>query len=581
MDKEYLKGKYTIDKFLARFEQKPDLENLRKELKLYGNELHTAMTDILKTETEAIVNLAEHLTNLHSKVLELSSPVFQLHEEIKSLYTVIIEAEQSLQTYLEEEKAANKSRDTLTLQNNMKSTALYIDNIIEQRLNSNTNDLAVLERAVNEFSFQSHYLDEMYSEQNNHKLNVLYEEALKFLNTDVKNLVDLVNSNSGLKGFNFIVNSFWKVTDKLLQENLPYITAPGNPELFQKRFQDTWQFLFMITSKVNPSLIYEASFQDHMKRFNLPVYFEIRFQQISASFETDIIEHSQETIPDHPFLRLKISAAFWRSINHCFHSEVFLAHLTDQFIKLSLLLLSRFLFYIDTLIENKRKPPSESFIINLMIDMESLKKSLGLQKINDIPNSIYKIVPRNLWSFIGQIIKINEVKLDETHKKLKNYLIDHKVGESVALLQQIFDIPRLYRRTNKFAPTTESNYIRDVVTPLKIFSSSHQQALKCNLNNIMDSCVCEIGKQYTGLVREVLQSVCRTEESLRRLKSRNVSSTDDSSSNPKGDLSSDEAKIREQIKLDVKYFVNHTSPFVSTPGRSVLDSLIKESGCTV
>lgn len=41
------------------------------------------MTDILKTETEAIVNLAEHLTNLNSKVSQLSSPVFQLHEEIK------------------------------------------------------------------------------------------------------------------------------------------------------------------------------------------------------------------------------------------------------------------------------------------------------------------------------------------------------------------------------------------------------------------------------------------------------------------------------------------------------------------
>ncbi|KRT83626.1 hypothetical protein AMK59_3041 [Oryctes borbonicus] len=304
-----------------------------------------------------------------------------------------------------------------------------------------------------------------------------------------------IYSNCGLKGFNFIVNSFWQVTNSLLQENLPHITAPGNPELFQKRFQDTWQFLFTISNKVDPSLIYEASFQDHMKRFNLPVYFEIRFQQISASFEADIIENSQETISDHPFLKLRISAAFWRSINHCFHSEVFLAHLTDQFVKLSLLLLSRFLFHINTLVENKKDPPSEIFVVNLMIDIENLKKSLGLQRNNDIPNSIYKIVPKKLWNFIEQIIKINENKLNETHKKLKDYLIDRKVDESVALLQQIFDIPRLYRRTNKFAPTTESNYIRDVVNPLEKFSSDYQVALKENLNDIMDNCVHKIGKQ--------------------------------------------------------------------------------------
>lgn len=65
--------------------------------------------------------------------------------------------------------------------------------------------------------------------------------------------------------------------------------------------------------------------------------------------------------------------------------------------------------------------------------------------------------------------------------------------------------------------------------------------------------------RYSVLVKEVLHSVCKTEESLRRLKSRNVNPADDSSSNSRGDLSSDESKIREQIKLDVKYFVTHVS----------------------
>lgn len=58
--------------------------------------------------------------------------------------------------------------------------------------------------------------------------------------------------------------------------------------------------------------------------------------------------------------------------------------------------------------------------------------------------------------------------------------------------------------------------------------------------------------RYLLLVQEVLMSVCKTEESLRRLKSRNVNASDDTSSQL--DTMSDEMKIRLQIKLDVGYF---------------------------
>lgn len=58
------------------------METLRQELKGYGAELQQQMSDILKTETEAIVNLAEHLTNLQIKIENLQQPILQLKEEI-------------------------------------------------------------------------------------------------------------------------------------------------------------------------------------------------------------------------------------------------------------------------------------------------------------------------------------------------------------------------------------------------------------------------------------------------------------------------------------------------------------------
>lgn len=58
--------------------------------------------------------------------------------------------------------------------------------------------------------------------------------------------------------------------------------------------------------------------------------------------------------------------------------------------------------------------------------------------------------------------------------------------------------------------------------------------------------------RYLNHVQEVLKNVCKTEESLRRLKNRNQPTNDELSQS--GDTVSDENKIREQIKLDVAYF---------------------------
>lgn len=59
-------------------------------------------------------------------------------------------------------------------------------------------------------------------------------------------------------------------------------------------------------------------------------------------------------------------------------------------------------------------------------------------------------------------------------------------------------------------------------------------------------------------MQEVLNNVCKTEESLRRLKNRNQPISEDAAQGS-GDTISDEKKIREQIKLDINYFVTTVS----------------------
>lgn len=63
-----------------------------------------------------------------------------------------------------------------------------------------------------------------------------------------------------------------------------------------------------------------------------------------------------------------------------------------------------------------------------------------------------------------------------------------------------------------------------------------------------------IGFSFSGMVQQVMDSVFKIEESLRRLKYRNMNVNDDLSIS-NADVNTDESKIREQIKLDVLYFV--------------------------
>lgn len=157
-----------------------------------------------------------------------------------------------------------------------------------------------------------------------------------------------------MKGFNFIINSFWYEVDKQLRENLPNYTAPGNPELFQKRFISSRQFLLYIIKKCSEfHLDYdEKSFQEHLKCFNLPVYFEIRFQQIASKLETAIMS---STVKNYEMngsgsdFKLKVTSVFWTCFQLCFNPNIFIDQLTSQFVKLSMLVLSRYLtWFTDT-----------------------------------------------------------------------------------------------------------------------------------------------------------------------------------------------------------------------------------------
>lgn len=156
--------------------------------------------------------------------------------------------------------------------------------------------------------------------------------------------------------------------DKQLQENLPTITAPGNPDVFQKRFKETWQFFTCIAQKCNNMnlLRTDKTFQAHIKRFNLPVYFEIRFQQIATKLEEEILTCKSIYGVNCDGFKIKITAEILRAIKQCFNDDTFLVLLAGQFLKLSMLILSRYFTWLESQIK------VFCFVLKLVLQKKSI-----------------------------------------------------------------------------------------------------------------------------------------------------------------------------------------------------------------
>ncbi|KAJ8934877.1 hypothetical protein NQ314_013153 [Rhamnusium bicolor] len=523
------------------------------------------MSEILKTETEAIVNLAEYLTNLNSKIENLSLPICQLREEIRVMLGDI--------------KYNNTKRNHVNLKLGIITSCVYIDRLITSSEGNSFENLIILERVVNKYSFQRNYMDEldimsadtesivknvenrliemvnnkfldafknddsevltrclrMYDNlrkqdeaQKTFQINVVRPALIPLFNEtnlershrDIDKIYDEV-----LTFMNNRMNILFEILTKHpeLKEGLPYITAPGNPELFQKRFKSTWQMLLKIARKCgNEDLVKENdTFQEHLMRFNLPVYFEIRYQQIAGGFENDILIENGDiyaSANNELSCKLKNTLSLWKTIAQCFNEDVYIDQLADQFLKLSMMLLSRYLRWF----------------------------KITLQK-----------------------------SVEEVKSVLKNYLITIKFEESSLHLQNVGAIPRLYRRTNRSAPKDASTYMIEAVKPIINFHKEFKSVIQNEQDEILNNIITRITKQYLSLVQEVLMSVCKTEESLRRLKSRNINSSEESST--QSDTMSDEMKIREQIKYDVAYFLDKLYSIGSPTSRETMDLLKKET----
>ncbi|XP_072827071.1 conserved oligomeric Golgi complex subunit 2 isoform X2 [Vicugna pacos] len=448
------------------------------------------------------------------------------------------------------------------------------------------------------------YMDEVIIEQiaDTHPggLQLMYSKLLEFVPHHCRLLREVtggaISSEKGntVPGYDFLVNSVWPEIVRGLEEKLPSLFNPGNPDAFHQKYTISMDFVRAFERQCGSQasvkrLRAHPAYHSFTNKWNLPVYFQIRFREIAGSLEaalTDVLEDA----PAGSSFCLLASHSTWSSLQRCWSDKMFLLPLAHRLWRLTLQILARYSVFVKELLlrpisnesakdikkplvtgskdpsvtqgtsEDQGSGPSEAKpvasvsstqLVYVVADLDRLQGQLP-ELLETIKPKLEMIGFKN-FSSISAALEDSQLALSACLPALSSRIIQDLSESCFSYLKSALEVPRLYRRTNKEVPTTASSYVDSALKPLHQLQSGHKDKLKqAIIQQWLKGALSESTHKYYETVSDVLSSVRKMEESLKRLKQARRSAPTNPAG-PAGGGMSDDDKIRLQLALDVGY----------------------------
>uniref|UniRef100_A0A8C9VV96 Conserved oligomeric Golgi complex subunit 2 n=1 Tax=Scleropages formosus TaxID=113540 RepID=A0A8C9VV96_SCLFO len=419
------------------------------------------------------------------------------------------------------------------------------------------------------------YMDEVIVEQyvksSPSGLQNMYGKLLEFVPHHCRLLREVtggaISSDKAdiVPGYDFLVNSVWPEIVKGLEERISSLFNPGNPDAFYEKYAITMDFVRKFERQCGSQasvrrLRAHASYQSFHNKWNLPVYFQLRYKEIAGSLENAISDGLEEAPAGSPFL-LRVSNTLWGGLLQCWAQGVYMPPLAHRFWKLTLQLLSRYATFLTEVGVLNKVPPSDVSkdpVKPLPSSASSTSSRTSQEDTGSETGGPTALSTKHMVFIMADLDRLQE-KIPELSDMIRQKLeligfsnftivsgislkqVTHHLGERCfSYLKSASEVPRLYRRTNKVCSTSQTSIAGMFINGGRpaiqtAFSSRHR---KCR-------------PRYYETISDVLSSVKKMEESLKRLKQARktaVSNSTGASSGP-----SDDSKIRLQLALDVEY----------------------------
>ncbi|TPX32873.1 hypothetical protein SmJEL517_g04076 [Synchytrium microbalum] len=433
------------------------------------------------------------------------------------------------------------------------------------------------------------------SSNKNQTPSIIYNQIIAFAKQDCTPVLDL--SSHVFKGtqHDMLVDSVWATCIAGITEKMSGVFAVGLPDVFQKNYLLAMDFVTRFESicksrKTLSLLRLHPTYIDFMKRWQLPVYYQLRAKEIYGKLEYSTTSFEWF----HANLKLDTSSTFapfvlapshmmLESVSSCYNDSVFLWAVSFRFWRLTLQLVGRYILFMKSIlaeVQNEAAPPVPSKDgVRSSIDTpsaQSTKAEVSDEVVLKRLGGLYRdcvmageqilrvgrerIAPKLTQGDVtfdslertleASIEPLADIRSDATGRIVE--ILSKKCVES--LRGDIFNIPGQYRRTNKEPPTRASYYTSSVLKPLSNFAATCKDMFGSAglpaewTNAILDDIVSKYEHGFTSICVEMLDSQKKISESLKRLRrvAPGKESVEDSG------VMSDDDKIRLQVVLDVR-----------------------------
>ncbi|XP_025770826.1 conserved oligomeric Golgi complex subunit 2 [Puma concolor] len=408
------------------------------------------------------------------------------------------------------------------------------------------------------------YVDEVIVEQivesDPNGLQIMYDKLLEFVPHHCRLLREVtggaISSEKGnsVPGYDFLVNSVWPEIVRGLEEKLPSLFNPGNPDAFHEKYTVSMDFVRAFEQQCGTQasvrrLRAHPAYHSFSNKWNLPVYFQIRFREIAGSLEAALTA-GLEDAPGN----------FRKAINGGCHLLLRpISNESAKDIKKPLVTGGKDPSVTQGNSEDQASGPAETKPVASISSTQLIYVVADLDKLQEqLPELLETIKPKlemigfKNFSSISAALEDSQTSLSACAPALSDRIIQDLSESCFGYLKSALEVPRLYRRTNKEVPTTASSYVDSALKPFRQLQSGHKDKLRqAVIQQWLEGALSESTHKYYETVSDVLNSVKKMEESLKRLKQARKT-TPTNPIGPGGGMSDDD-KIRLQLALDVEY----------------------------
>eukprot|EP00890_Picochlorum_soloecismus_P006162 jgi/Picsp_1/6547/NSC_03890-R1_conserved oligomeric golgi complex subunit 2-like len=337
----------------------------------------------------------------------------------------------------------------------------------------------------------------------------------------------------------------------------PSMYSPGNPNEFHGSFcqaQKLGNALESLCTTKSQIIRFRSSdaWKTNKSKWNLAAYFSLKFQEIAAEFERGLTDMPEQLTLAHDAFHCVATVRCYASIQKCVDPQIWLLPMADKFIRLQLQLLSRYFKWIDDFLlagvgDHPRASAQKAFY--LYLDTKLLEIKMKEDNLSKLTGSFEgnASLPRVLQLAFHD----SHTHLREAGVKVLEFCARQVSSQCCECMGQIRGIVATFRMTAR-APTGAAQYAKMILQPLQDFLK--QDGIQQADEGLKDELKCltlqMTTETYSKIVVETLETARKTEQSLKKLKSRKAlsSGTEDES------LSTDKM-VESQLTFDIKEYL--------------------------